>query len=256
MRRFILQWSWCTAALMIAFGCGKSHTPSDTVAAPAHSERTSGTVNPSGHNHSSPSHPSDLADPHQSAQPEKTPPRVDPADALRPDAAPETVVTAFLEATRRGDDSLATQLLSKKALEETARVGLAVKPPGTPQMRYAIEKVEYPKDIPDGVYVHSVWTEPGEQGDESFDVIWVLRKQPEGWRIVGMAAHFSDDETPYFLNFEQPDDLYRKMQQAAGEDPHQRPSQGASSSGNSAAETANPTGTSETARLPSAPPLR
>jgi hypothetical protein len=41
----------------------------------------------------------------------------------------------------------------------------------------------------------------------------VLRKQPEGWRIVGMAAQL-DEDLPYFLNFEHPEDLYRKMQEA------------------------------------------
>jgi hypothetical protein len=134
-------------------------------------------------------------------------------EALAADAPPAAVVTAFLEATRRGDDALASQLLSAKALAETTRVGLAVKPPGTPTMQYTIGEVEYPEGAKDGAYVHSIWKEVYEGGEETFDVTWVLRKQPQGWRIVGMAAQL-DEDLPYFLNFEQPEDLYRKMQEA------------------------------------------
>ncbi len=162
--------------------------------------------------------------------------------ALAADTAPETVVTAFLDATRRGDDQLAAQLLSKRALEETTRVGLAVKPPGTPSMKYAIGKIEYPAEVQDGVYVHSVWSEKFEEGEEQFDVTWVLRKQPEGWRIVGMAAQLAEDEPPFFLNFEQPEDLYRKMQEVAGPEETPDGSTGAEAAGQAVPSTAQQPG--------------
>ncbi|GIW93179.1 MAG: hypothetical protein KatS3mg110_1220 [Pirellulaceae bacterium] len=178
-------------------------------------------------------------------------PQAHQPDPLDPNASPDLVVGTFLEATRRGDDQLARQLLSAKALEATSKAGLAVKPPGTPQMTYQITQVEYPQDIAHGAYVHSVWTEQTNEAEESFDITWVLRKEPVGWRIIGMAAQFDDQETPYFLNFEQPEELYRRMQ-AAGES--------VGSTGETASE-ASPGGAQggrpdSTARMPEAPPIR
>lgn len=95
-------------------------------------------------------------------------------------------------------------------------MGLAVKPPGTPTMQYTIEQVEFPDGVADGAYVHSLWSEQAA-GDDSYRITWILRKQSAGWRIVGMAAEMSDSEPPYFLNFEQPQDLYRRIQDAERE---------------------------------------
>jgi hypothetical protein len=136
---------------------------------------------------------------------------------LTSNSPPDAVISAFLEATRRGDDELAASLLSQKALEETTKIGLAVKPPGTPSMAYHISEVEFPEAVPDGAYVHSMWTEQFEGVEEQYDITWVLRRQEEGWRIVGMAADLAPGEPTYFLNFEEPSELYRQMQELAGD---------------------------------------
>jgi len=137
---------------------------------------------------------------------------------LNPDATPDDVVKAFLEATRSGDDQLAAQLLSKKAIEATTQAGLIVKPPGTPSMKYEIGEVEYPEKHADGAYVKSVWRERFDDGEEHFDITWVLRKQSaEGWRIVGMAVQLPGAEVPDLINFEAAEELKLMMAEAAGE---------------------------------------
>jgi hypothetical protein len=248
-----IGWRWASllAFASLAVGCGKSNpTVADATNRDGNGHTLAATSAPTSstvQGHSSVQTTGSETSP--SAQ---TPAPISAQEALRPEASPEMVVSAFLDATRRGDDVLASQLLSTKALEETSRHGLAVKPPGTPQMTYTIEKVEYPPNVNGGAYVHSIWTERGTEGEESFDIVWVLRKQTEGWRIIGMAAQFSDEEQPYFLNFEQPDDLIRKMGQLSSADnpANSGPNSGASQSaeGESA-----PQGT---ARLPEAQPLR
>ena len=129
---------------------------------------------------------------------------------LHPDSKPDEVVTAFLEAARSGDESVATRLLTRKAQEETEKEGLSLDPPGTPSMKYRIEKVEYDKDIKDAAYVNSVWTDSAAGPTESpFEVVWVLRRQSDGWRIAGMAAQIEPGEPPVFMNFEEPADVLR-----------------------------------------------
>jgi hypothetical protein len=129
---------------------------------------------------------------------------------LRPDSKPDEVVIAFLEAIRSGDESVASQLLTLKAQEETEKEGLSLDPPGTPSMQYRIEKVEYVADIKDAAYVNSVWTDSAAGPSENpFEVVWVLRRQSDGWRIAGMAAQIVPDEPPVFINFEEPNDVQR-----------------------------------------------
>lgn len=143
------------------------------------------------------------------------PPEVSPSSpALEPDAPPDVVVKEFLAATRDGNDQLAARLLSDKALAETTRMGLAVKPPGTPTMTYEVQDVEYPADTENGAYVHSRWTERFGDSDESYRISWILRRQSDGWRIVGMAAELSDTEPPYLLNFEDPRELYEQLHES------------------------------------------
>jgi hypothetical protein len=52
-----------------------------------------------------------------------------------------------------------------------------------------------------------IWRERFDDGEDRFDVTWVLRKQPEGWRIVGMAMSLPDSDEPDLVNFEAADEL-------------------------------------------------
>src|SRR4029453_15166844 len=60
----------------------------------------------------------------------------------------------------------------------------------------------------------SVWTETYPDGTIKYDVVWVLRRQAEGWRIAGMAIELVPGQPPAFLNFEDAADMAKKYEEA------------------------------------------
>jgi hypothetical protein len=133
------------------------------------------------------------------------------ADTSKPDA----VVAAFLDALRDGDDEVAEALLTTIARRETQEHELEVKTPGAPSARYEIGEV---KHVQGGVHVNSSWREIDESGNElAYDIVWVLRQEPIGWRVAGMATAVNPAKPPVYLNFEDVPDLLQKWQQADAE---------------------------------------
>jgi hypothetical protein len=145
--------------------------------------------------------------------------RDDSADATKqlPQAVADTtnpgkVVAAFLDALRDGDDGVAEALLTSIARRETQAHELTVQPPGAPSARYEIGEV---KPVQGGVHVYSNWTETDEAGEEFvYEIVWVLRQEPIGWRVAGMATALNPDQPPIYLNFEDVPDLLEKWRQA------------------------------------------
>ena len=129
-------------------------------------------------------------------------------------AKPEQVMAYFLDALKAGDQATTASLLTKKALDETSKRQLSVCPEATPHMQYDISQAQVLADNPDGAHVAVRWTEKYQDGDVSYDVTWVLRKQPEGWRIAGMAMELIPGQGQEFLNFEDPDDMLAKQEAA------------------------------------------
>jgi hypothetical protein len=133
------------------------------------------------------------------------------ADTSKPDA----VVAAFLNALRDGNDEVAEALLTTIARRETQEHELAVQPPGSPSARYEIGEV---KHVQGGVHVNSSWSESNESGEQStYEIVWVLRQEPIGWRVAGMATAVNPTKPPIYLNFEDVPDLLQKWQQADAE---------------------------------------
>ena len=121
------------------------------------------------------------------------------------DANPQQVVKRFLRALQEGDEQVVGGLLTTQARQATQQHNLVVRPPGTESATFQIGKAE---EVDGGAYVNCVWTESVGGGvSESFEIIWVLRKQNDGWRIVGMATQVIPSERPTFLNFEEPAEM-------------------------------------------------
>ncbi len=139
-----------------------------------------------------------------------------PADAT---AAPaQRTVVAFLEAIRRGDDAAARGLLSVTARTKTEELGLSVAPPVEDTATYAIKGSEVVSDDGEVVHVATTWTDTDPDGFQTTDnVVWVVRLDPEGWRVVGMAMRIFDDLPPLLLNFEDPEDMLAKQEMVAAE---------------------------------------
>lgn len=124
---------------------------------------------------------------------------------------PAAAVHDFLDALRSGNDEKASKMLTPAAREKTAALNRNVTPPASDTARFAIGKVEYIGD--DGARVASTWTDIDEQAQQKTDeAIWVLRREPEGWRVAGVAAEVFPGEPPLLLNFEDPADMLRKQQ--------------------------------------------
>jgi hypothetical protein len=129
-------------------------------------------------------------------------------------ATPDQVVSVFLDALRGGDQATTAALLTGKALDETSKRSLSVCPQASPHMQYQITKAEVLPENPNGAHVNVMWTETYTDGTVSYEVVWVLRRQTEGWRVAGMAIELVPGKGLAFLNFEDPDDMLRKKEEA------------------------------------------
>jgi len=137
------------------------------------------------------------------------------SDAAAP--AKQTVV-AFLEAVKRGDDATARGMLSVAARTKTDDMGISIAPPVADTATYAVRDCEMVSDAGDVVHVGTIWTDvDGEGFQSSENVVWVVRLDPEGWRVVGMAMRVFEDLPPLLLNFEDPEDMLAKQEMVAKE---------------------------------------
>ena len=135
-----------------------------------------------------------------------------PVVDLSASATPEQVVEHFLSALQQGSDEQVTGLLTAKARTETAKHDLVVRSPGSPTAKFSVGELEL---VSGGAYVNSQWSETSRDGiSHSFEIIWVLRKQANGWRIAGMATRVAENEQPTYLDFENPQEMIRKWNAA------------------------------------------
>lgn len=131
--------------------------------------------------------------------------------------AKQAVVT-FLDAIKRGDDAAARKMLTATARTKTEELGISVAPPVNDTATYAVGDCEVIGEGGDLVHVATTWTDADSEGFQSSDnVIWVVRLDPEGWRVVGMAMRVFADLPPLLLNFEDPEDMLAKQAMVAEE---------------------------------------
>lgn len=145
--------------------------------------------------------------------------KTQPGKKRKDTPGPEKVVHAFLEAIREGDETKANDLLTPLARQKTAEAKMAVAPTGTETAQFEVGEVELPKEGGgDIAHVMAHWTDVGDDGQPHTDeILWVLRREKEGWRIGGMATKVFDDKPPLLLDFEDPADMLRQQQWAEAE---------------------------------------
>jgi hypothetical protein len=131
------------------------------------------------------------------------------------DATPDQVVNAFLEARRSGDPKTTAALLTSKARAATAKHKIDVNGEALPDLEFQVAKPKFLKNNPKGAHVDSIWSEVLPDGNKaSYEVTWVLRKETAGWRVAGFAAELTPGAERQFLDFEDPEDMIRKQQEA------------------------------------------
>jgi hypothetical protein len=90
---------------------------------------------------------------------------------------------------------------------------LGIQSQASESLSYQISETEFVSDEMDGAHVRTTWMEPSPEGDmTATEVIWVLRKQNDGWKISGMATPVVEGELPLLFNFEEPEDMLRKKE--------------------------------------------
>jgi hypothetical protein len=140
------------------------------------------------------------------------------APAVVATEAAKATVTKFLEAIKRGDDEGARAMLTKVARAKTLEMGISVAPPVDNAATYSIRECEMIPDTDDLVHVGTTWTDTDADGFTTTEnVVWAVRLEPEGWRVVGMATRIFDDLPPLLLNFEDPEDMLAKQALVAEE---------------------------------------
>lgn len=129
--------------------------------------------------------------------------------------SPAAVVTRFLEAVRTGDDQAAGRMLTQLAREKTEAQEMVVAPPGSETAKFEVHDTLVEGST---ARVESDWTDLDTDGLHHTDrIVWTVRHGAEGWRISGMTTRVFADAPPVELNFEDPEDMMRKQQQAEEE---------------------------------------
>jgi hypothetical protein len=125
-------------------------------------------------------------------------------------ATPDVAVAEFLEAVRVGNDQKAAEMFTPLARQKVAELKIQVAPPGSDTATFSIGEVEYMAE--DGARVAATWTDLDEKGKPRTDqMTWMVRREPEGWRVAGMATVVFPGEPPLLLDFEKPQETLRKL---------------------------------------------
>ncbi len=120
---------------------------------------------------------------------------------------PDKVVEQFLKAAKSGDQQKLSQLLSKAAQEETSKHGIDFELDSYHNAVFKLEGFEYLTPEKTTAHVACKWTDTDETGSYTHDVLWVLRKEEPGWRVVGMITRPFPDQPPVAFNYENVDEL-------------------------------------------------
>jgi hypothetical protein len=130
--------------------------------------------------------------------------------------SPEGIVYQFLDAIRRGDDEIAAGMLTKTARARIANLGVRVQPKGSDTARFGLGQVEQLSE--EGARVGSTWTDLAADGSPvTEEMVWLLHKEPEGWRVTGMAAVPLEGGTPLLLDFENPQEMLQRIEEVRNE---------------------------------------
>jgi len=122
------------------------------------------------------------------------------------ESEPQAALREFLDAIRKGEDQAVERMLTRAARETTRSLDLHLSPSRSDTAQFEIGPVEYVGE--DGARVACVLSDLGSNDERRTDeLVWMLRHEPEGWRIAGFAATMVEGEPPKKLDFENPEEM-------------------------------------------------
>ncbi len=133
-----------------------------------------------------------------------------PEATLNRESKPEDVCRVFLDTLSRGDSNAASRMLTDIAELETARADLQLESPGVAGSTYQIFAAEYATTEKQIAQVKCLLHQPGSM--PVVQLTWMMRFQPNGWKISGMSIRLTDTGPTDLLSFENPQDLQRIQQ--------------------------------------------
>lgn len=90
---------------------------------------------------------------------------------------------------------------------------MLVGPPGSDTARFEVGQVKHLG--PDNAEVKAKWTDVDRGGREvSEDMMWLLHKEPEGWRIKGSLTTVISGQPPILLDFEHMEESLDRVEKA------------------------------------------
>jgi len=114
---------------------------------------------------------------------------------------PAAAVAKFLTAVCQGEDEETSLMLTGRAREVTGSIGMQVAPPGSDTAQFQIHEVKYIDD--NGAQVVCTWSDLDKDLQRQTEKLaWVVRREPEGWRIAGVASAATPDKASQTMNFE------------------------------------------------------
>ncbi len=128
---------------------------------------------------------------------------------------PGEIVALFLDSLRRGDEKAANGVLTAQAQASLAKTDYTIDPLGTPDGKYTIGRVGFVDGDTTTGLVECVWSEPNPEAGKppvEMEIVCEVHKEPQGWRISGMAVKMAGTEDTFVLDFEDP----QSLQQALG----------------------------------------
>lgn len=137
------------------------------------------------------------------------------ADSQAAEDSPAMVVKKFVNALRAGDARTVSNLLTDKARSETRRHGLEVRPSLFPDTSFDILDTEFATADKDLAYVGCRWIEGSDA--KTFEIVWIAKRQGEGWRISGFSTPIAEGADHQILNFENVNQMISVVDAGAGE---------------------------------------
>jgi hypothetical protein len=123
-------------------------------------------------------------------------------------------VAEFLSYYKAGDDARITAMLTSTAQQLIQEYGVHLAPIRSDTATFAVGQVELQTE--DGARVYSTFTDgDGFGGQNTVEQMWMVRKEPNGWRIAGGAVKVAGEYRA--LDFESREHLaaFLARQQAA-----------------------------------------
>jgi hypothetical protein len=123
---------------------------------------------------------------------------------------PDRPLSLFLKAICSNDQDAMFDMLTVKARDALRERGMSPGMNAGENAAYEVLEFEY---VNEGAHVACNWTEKQEDGTQlTMPVIWIMHKEPTGWRVAGMAMRVFDDLRPVIFNFEDPVDMVHKQE--------------------------------------------